>query len=230
VSRAVFGEAGRYLSDFRQPPVPQGWQGEGVSERSGAAAPGLHAASGGLRVDSPFLALAEDLLVRRAGSRPGDRAALEAMFLRCSPSTVYRRFHGQVKAFPASYLAEALSGVPEHYALVACAGPAGAAGAFGGAAGLAGERVVALASCRLDPDHGEAELGILVEDAWQRRGLGSSLLGQLVSWAGDRGVRVLNAQVLTEHDWIIGLLAPYGHCSSVFRRGVREVRVDLTRT
>jgi GNAT superfamily N-acetyltransferase len=210
----VFGEAGRYVSDFRQPAVPEGWQGEGVSERSGAAVPGLHAASGGLRVDSLFLELAEDLLVRRAGSRPGDRAALEAMFLRCSPSTVYRRFHGQVKAFPASYLAEALSGVPEHHALVACAG----------------ERVVALASCRLDPDRGEAELGILVQDEWQRRGLGSSLLGRLVSWAGDHGVRALNAQVLTEHDWIIGLLAPYGDCSSVFRRGVREVRVDLTRT
>jgi GNAT superfamily N-acetyltransferase len=208
------GEADRYMSDFRQPPVPEGWQGKGVSERIGVVMPGLIR---GLRADSPFLALAGDLLMRRAGSRPGDRAALEAMFLRCSPSTVYRRFHGPVKAFPASYLAEALSGVPEHYALVACAAPAG-------------ERVVAMASCRLDPASGEGELGILVEDEWQRRGLGRSLLGQLVSWAGGRGVRVLNAQVLTEHDWIIGLLAPYGDCSSVFRPGVREVRVDLTRT
>jgi GNAT superfamily N-acetyltransferase len=139
------------------------------------------------------------------------------MFLRCTPSTVYRRFHGQVKAFPASYLAEALSGVPEHYALVACAGPGCG-------------RVAALASCRLDPDRGEGELGILVEDEWQRRGLGSSLLELLVSWADGRGVRALNAQVLTEHDWIIGLLTPYGQCSSVFRRGVREVRLDRTRT
>jgi GNAT superfamily N-acetyltransferase len=159
--------------------------------------------------------VAEGLLVRQASA--GDRAALEGMFLRCSPSTVYRRFHGQVKAFPASYLAEALSGVPEHYALVACAGPAGG-------------RVVALASGRLDPDRGEAELGILVEDEWQRRGLGSSLLEQLVSWADDRGVRALNAQMLTEQDWIIGLLTPYGDCSSVFRRGVREVRVRRVRT
>jgi GNAT superfamily N-acetyltransferase len=197
--------AGRYVSDFRQRPVPGGWQGEGVSERMGAAAPGL---SGGHRVDSPVLAPAEGMLVRRASA--GDQAALEAMFLRCSPSTVYRRFHGQVKAFPASYLAEALSGVPEHYAVVACAGG----------------RVVALASCRLDPVRAEGELGILVEDEWQRRGLGSSLLGLLVSWADGRGVRALNAQVLTEHDWIIGLLAPYGECSSAFRRGVREVRLQ----
>jgi len=136
------------------------------------------------------------------------------MFLRCSPSTVYRRFHGQVKSFPASYLAEALSGMPEHHALVAGAG----------------EQVVALASCRLDPDRGEGELGILVEDEWQRRGLGGALLGQLVGWADGRGVRVLNAQVLTDHDWIIGLLAPYGQCSSAFRPGVREVRLVRTRT
>src|SRR5215469_246789 len=75
-----------------------------------------------------------DLLVRP--SEPGDRAALEAMFQRCTPQTVYRRFHGQVKAFPAAYLTEALAGVPAHFALVACEG----------------SRVVALASCRLaDP-------------------------------------------------------------------------------
>jgi GNAT superfamily N-acetyltransferase len=150
--------------------------------------------------------------VRRAVA--GDKAALEAMFLRCTPPTVYRRFHGQVKAFPASYLAEALSGIPEHYALVA----------------WAGERVVALASCRLDLSSGEGELGILIEDEWQRRGLGRCLLGQLVSWADRRGVPVLQAQMLTEQDWIIGLLAPYGDCTSAFRPGVREVRVQRTRT
>ena len=79
------------------------------------------------------------LTVRQAAER--DRATLQAMFQRCTPQTIYRRFHGQVKAFPAAYLTEALAGVPSHFALVACDGP----------------RVVALASCRLaDPADADA--------------------------------------------------------------------------
>ena len=49
----------------------------------------------------------ERLVVRPAVA--GDRAALEAMFQRCSPATVLRRFHGQVRAFPRAYLDEALA-------------------------------------------------------------------------------------------------------------------------
>jgi GNAT superfamily N-acetyltransferase len=165
---------------------------------------------------------AAGLLVRPAEA--GDRAALEAMFQRCTPQTVYRRFHGQVRAFPATYLAEVLAAVPSHFALVACSGT----------------QVVALASCRLEEgDAGEAargagvagaaweaaELGILIEDGWQRRGLGRELLDRLVAYADSMGVPVLNAQMLTEQDWLITLLTPYGECTSAFRFGVREVRL-----
>ena len=144
-------------------------------------------------------------------AEPGDRAALEAMFARCTPQTIYRRFHGQVKAFPQGYLAEALAGTPAHYALVACAGP----------------RVVALASLRLaEPGGSEAaELGILIEDGWQRRGLGRELLARLVAHADSLGLPELHAQMLTEQDWIMGLLSPYGECASTFGPGVREVRL-----
>jgi GNAT superfamily N-acetyltransferase len=186
--------------------------------------------------------------MRRAGG--DDRAALESMFLRCTPPTVYRRFHGPVKAFPASYLTEALARVPEHLALVAVARPAaggglharigddrGAGGGPGararvgddpGARGGPGARarVVGLASCRLTDSGAAAELGLLVEDAWQGRGIGRELLRRLVAYADCLKVPELQAQVLTEQDWIIGMLRPYGHCSSLFRPGVREVRVQ----
>jgi GNAT superfamily N-acetyltransferase len=166
----------------------------------------------------------DDLAVRLAAA--WDRPALEAMFQRCTPQTIYRRFHGQVKAFPAAYLAEALAGVPAHFAIVACDGP----------------RVVALASCRLADTaatdtagatgdvvapggSGAAELGILIEDRWQRRGLGRELLARLVAHADSAGLPELHAQMLTEQDWIIGLLSPYGECASAFGPGVREVRL-----
>jgi len=165
---------------------------EVASSAPGAAAPG-----------------SRDLLVRPAG--PGDRAALEAMFGRCTPQTIYRRFHGQVKAFPRAYLTEALAGVPAHFALVACHGP----------------RVVALASLRLaEPGSREAaELGILIEDDWQRRGLGRELLAGLIARADSLGLPELQAQMLTEQDWIMGLLSPYGECASAFSPGIREVRL-----
>jgi len=160
--------------------------------------------------------------VRRACA--DDRAALEAMFLRCTPATIYRRFHGPVKAFPASYLTEALAGVPVHLGLVAVSGSAsGPAG--GGLDG--GARVVALASCRLTDSSSAAELGVLVEDGWQGRGIGRELLRLLVEYADGGQIPELHAQVLIEQDWILGMLRPYGQCSSVFRPGVREVRVQL---
>jgi GNAT superfamily N-acetyltransferase len=164
-------------------------------------------------LDSPVV---DGVCVRQA--RAGDRPALEAMFARCTPGTVYRRFHGQLKSFPASYLTEALAGLPQHYALVACDGP----------------HTVALASLRLDSlyssgDPGtasaSAELGILIEDSWQRRGLGRELLDRLVAHGDRAGIAVLCAQVLTEQDWIIGLLSRYGRCEAAFRHAVREVRL-----
>ena len=158
----------------------------------------------------------------------GDRAALGAMFGRCSRETAYRRFHGVVTAIPAAYLAEALAGVPEHFALVVTDGPG----------------VVALASCREGGPGGatgraataasgdataSAELGILVEDGWQRCGLGWLLLRRLIDHADSRGLSILHAQVLEEQAWIERLLGAFGKCSSARRCGTREIMLRRER-
>jgi GNAT superfamily N-acetyltransferase len=129
------------------------------------------------------------------------------MCARCTAETRYRRFHGPVKTLPERYLADALSGTPFHYALVACPAPDLAAPDGGSQDG----GVVALASCRT-VDEGAAELGLLIEDAWQRHGLGTRLLRDLVGYAAGAGLRVLEAQLLAEQAWIAGLLRPYGSC------------------
>lgn len=164
--------------------------------------------------------------VRRAEG--SDREALARMFDRCAPSTRYRRFHGPVKAIPARYLADALSGTPFHCALVACLAPLGGAADQMAAGRMAAGRmaadqmaasgpevragtIVALASCRLTGE-GVAELGVLVEDAWQRHGLGTRLLGDLVAHARSIGLRALEAQLLAEQSWIAGLLRAHGTC------------------
>ena len=114
----------------------------------------------------------------------GDRAALIAMFERCSPETRYRRFHGFLRALPERYLADALSGRSGHIALVA----------------EAGDRIIALASCADD------EIGILVEDAFQRQGIGTRLLTALTQLSGPG---MLLATIQPEQAWILSLLRQY---------------------
>lgn len=148
--------------------------------------------------------------IRRAVA--GDRAALEAMVTRCTLGTRHGRFHAPVRSFPEPYLGEALAGRAEHFALVA---------EHDGA-------VIALASCRIDPDGG-AELGILVEDRWQRRGIGARLLSSLIQHADYRGLRPLKAKVLAEQAWILQILRAYGTCQTAITGNAFDVTMHRAR-
>ena len=154
---------------------------------------------------SPTPVAAGTCSVRRAAA--ADRPALERMLARCTGQTRYRRFHGPVTAFPERYLTEALSGSPLHFALVACLDEDAEVEGT-----VVDGTVVALASCRA-VDEGVAELGILVEDEWQRRGVGGDLLREIVAYAARTGLRALQAQVLAEQPWIVGLLRRHGTCA-----------------
>ena len=104
--------------------------------------------------------------MRRAG--PEDRAAALAMHERCSPATLALRYHGPV-ADADRYLTHLL-------------GPR-----FGRtlAVETASGRLVALGHLLWDGD--ENEVALLVEDAWQRRGIGLALLRRLVELAAEAG-------------------------------------------
>src|SRR5271169_5917271 len=118
-----------------------------------------------------------------------DLLDLTDMFARCSRQTIYRRFHGYVRAFPEPYFTDALKGDPAHFALVA---------------ETAGE-IIALASC-VTLDDGTCEVGILVEDDYQRQRLGTHLLETLLGQAGPRTVR---ATIQPDQRWIIPMLLRY---------------------
>ncbi|MEY7977969.1 N-acetyltransferase family protein [Streptomyces pilosus] len=107
-----------------------------------------------------------DVSVRRADT--GDLSAALAMHERCSPETLRRRYHGPV-------------GDADRY-LNHLLGPR-----FGRtlAAQTASGRIVALGHLLWDGD--ETEVALLVEDAWQRRGIGAELLARLVSMAARAG-------------------------------------------
>jgi L-amino acid N-acyltransferase YncA len=86
--------------------------------------------------------------------------------------------------------------------------------------------VVALASRRTVAP-GVAEIGVLVEDRCQRRGIGGGLLREMARYAGSRGVSTLTAQVLGEQSWLVRVLGRHGACDSVISDGVIGVTVRL---
>jgi GNAT superfamily N-acetyltransferase len=157
--------------------------------------------------------------VRLRRAIESDREPLLEMFARCSGETRYLRFHGHVNVFPQRYLSEAVSGSPAHYALVGRPDPHHVT--------PGADVIVALASCRTVAE-GVAELGFLVEDAYQRQGIGGRLLRELVGYADGIGLRVLQAQVLAEQAWIAKVLRRYGHCHVAHRSyGTLEVTIRL---
>lgn len=118
------------------------------------------------------LADATGLTVRAAG--PGDKAEARAMHERCSPASLRLRYHGPVRDSD-RHLDHLLDG--RHGRSLAVTAADG--------------RIVALG--HLMWDDGEAELAVLVEDAWQRRGLGLALLRRLAAMARRAGIGTVYA-------------------------------------
>ncbi|TXS49474.1 GNAT family N-acetyltransferase [Streptomyces sp. OR43] len=106
------------------------------------------------------------ITVRRADG--GDLEAARAMHDRCSEQTLRLRYHGPVRDAD-RYLDHLLS--PRFGRTLAVQTASG--------------RTVALGHLLWDGD--ETEVALLVEDDWQRRGIGSELLGRLVALAVEAG-------------------------------------------
>jgi GNAT superfamily N-acetyltransferase len=127
---------------------------------------------------------ADSILVRRA--RPADAAALGHMLDRCSPRTRYERFHGVVEAIPPGYLRRCLHGDGQEARV--------AESVTGELVGLASTGPVAPEVC---------ELGILVEDRWQGKGIGRLLAADLTAHAAAAGATLLRLELCRAHPWLL---------------------------
>ncbi|RBM23828.1 GNAT family N-acetyltransferase [Prauserella sp. PE36] len=118
-------------------------------------------------------------------ARPGDADALFALHGRCSARTLFHRYHTGLRIVPRRWL---------HRLLVP---PRGV-----GVVAVCGRDVIALG--QLIPEQGgdAAEISLLVEDAWQRNGLGTALLRRLAVLASAWGCRELVATCLPGEDGI----------------------------
>jgi GNAT superfamily N-acetyltransferase len=127
--------------------------------------------------------------------QPGDLEAVAAMFDRLSPRTRVRRFFSPTESGPTWEL-NYLAGANRDWVRVAEIAD--------DAAGW-GRRIVGIARFhRISADH--AEVAIVVEDEWQRHGLGRRLMAHLAGAARAEGITVFDLSILGENDAALGLL------------------------
>lgn len=146
---------------------------------------------------------------------PADGDALVAMHDRCSLETRIARWHAPIRVIPASYLAEVTACAPAHSAVVAVrTSPP--------------YELVGLASaCLVSPD--VWELGVLVEDACQRQGVGRAMLRVLVEDVTRRGARELVAVSLDERRSVLRHLQELGPVAYSAESTTVTARVMLPR-
>ncbi len=131
---------------------------------------------------------------------PDDAPRLERLFWRLSPESLYRRFFTPM-THPRPEMLVRLTTVDyvDRLALVAVV-----ADEVVGVARY--DRLAAVAPPGLRVDPGEAEAAVIVEDAWQGRGIATRLLWRLSAAARARGVTAFVAEVLAENRPMMGLL------------------------
>jgi GNAT superfamily N-acetyltransferase len=131
------------------------------------------------------------MVIRQAGEP--DRTGIEAMHAACSLASRIGRWHAPLRRVPPRYLTDAVSGRPGHACAVACDGPV----VLGFASAVRG--------------FGEAwDLGVLVRDDRQRRGIGRQLLDSVVTAAFDRGAGFVTADLRPDRRFLLAVLGCYG--------------------
>jgi GNAT superfamily N-acetyltransferase len=124
-----------------------------------------------------------DLVLRQG--RPGDADAVFALHDRCSMTTLFQRYHTGVGTVPRRWLHKLLV-PPRGLSLLA----------------VQGREVVGLGQLIATAGGESAEVSLLVEDSWQRNGLGTALMARLAVLARARGHRELTAVCLPSQDTI----------------------------
>ncbi|WP_199438898.1 GNAT family N-acetyltransferase [Umezawaea beigongshangensis] len=161
----------------------------------------------------PVAALSDDgaALVLRLG-RPVDEDAVADLHARCSMPTLFSRYHSGMRSVPRRWLHRLLSPPRGSTLLAQCA-----------------DRVVGMGQLIRTAEPGCAEVSLLVEDAWQRRGVGTALLAALAGAARGAGYREMVAWCLPTESGLVRAAARVGLPTSL-RREDGLLRVGITPT
>jgi GNAT superfamily N-acetyltransferase len=136
-----------------------------------------------------------------------DLPAVIAMLGRCSRGSLYKRFHGFTDGV--AHATEAVAGRGQD--------------AFGA---WRASTCIGMASLAVDHE-GYGEMGVLVEDRWQRRGAGSALVRALVARAKDLRLAGLIADIIADNYFLLPLLAQVGAITTTFAYSGYRLRVGF---
>lgn len=152
---------------------------------------------------------------------PGDRDALARFYRDLSEDSLEARFLG------------AAPGIADSTARFFC-GPdhEHREGIVAEAVGADGRRTVIGHLCLEPIDPGNAEMAIVVADAWQHRGIGRALLARAIGWAHIHDIAQLSASMRCSNVAVIGLIRSMGLPVSIDAGdgGVVDARMDLRET
>jgi acetyltransferase len=137
--------------------------------------------------------------IRIRGARAGDGAEIQALIASLSERSRYYRFFFPLPSLSEELLARFTHASPEsEVSLLACMLQDGR------------EHVVGMANYVVEAAKGEAEYAVVVADHWQRRGIATRLVKQLMCIAGTAGLDALYGDVLAENAGMLALLGKLG--------------------
>jgi hypothetical protein len=137
-----------------------------------------------------------------------DTEAVLTMLSRCSRATLFHRFHGHTDGV--AYFGTLLRDGPVDQTLLA----------------WYRSTCVGVATLGAAPT-GIVDLGVLVEDAWQRRGVGTQLAVSLLESARLKGVTTVHADVLGDHLFILEALRGIDPLTVSIEFGSFSIDIDL---
>lgn len=139
--------------------------------------------------------------------RPDDMAEIVSLFERCSRDTLYHRFHGVTDGLA---YARHVASSPDELTEGAWVGP----------------HCVGIAT--LSRAGARAEVAVLVEDEWQRHGVGTHLFSRLLKRTRCVAISILDADILAEDAFLLRLLGRAGTIRSSLSWGMLNVEVKLS--
>lgn len=169
------------------------------------------------RLSGPF-PLRDGTVLHQRAIRVDDASRLQAFHQRLSERAVFFRFAGILPELNRE-LAERLSQVDyvDRMAIVLTSGP------------NIEEPIIAVARYQR-VEHDTAEFALVLEDAWQGRGIGPRLLRTLAAYAVSQGFTKFLANVLYDNDRMLALLRHSGMLTTLrIRDGYAEAWLDIAR-
>ena len=152
--------------------------------------------------------------------KPTDDPALSEMMYSLSEKTVRTRYMTHTMTFPHKDIQRVTNiDYRQDVAIV------------GVVPSVSGEEIVAMAQYFLDPKTQSAEVAFLVQDEWQRKGMGTFLLDYITQIARKRGVKKFWAKVLPSNEPMLTLFHNTGYkINTEFDGEAYGITYDLTKS